>query len=294
MKKKLIKQVVAAFCVAAVLAANSINAFAATVLPAASVDFNSDRSFKINAGQYGDLFSNMKNLMPGSKASNTVIIRNNSSKSYSFYLKADSNFTRQGDDAVKEGKVVSEEGKVFDEDLLDIIDMTLTLDGKIIYQGKAAGEGDLVNADYGIPLGEIKAHSSTNLEVSINLPGAEMGNEYSGVFGAVDWKFIVEGDNSGGGGGDPDTPGGNTGGDPSPGPGVDEVTIIDSDVPLAVARPGTGDVGILIEDEGVPLAGLAKTGGPITYLGQVSVLLLVLIAGLIIIDRKKWKFKSNE
>lgn len=292
MRRNLIKRVMAGFGVAAVLAANCMTSFAATTtfLPAASVDLNSRNDFKINAGQYGDLFSNMKNMVPGGSASNTVSIRNNSSESVTFYLKADSNFTAAGENAVKDGKVVSEPGKKFKDDFLDKVDMIITIDGTEVYHGKASGEGDLVTGNYGIKLSTVQAHSSVNLVVSITLSGPDIGNEYSGVFGAVDWMFMAEGTDSHDSGGSDDS--GGSGGDPGGGPDI--VVVETVDVPLADLAPGSGldtsgDVGILIEDQGVPLAGLAKTGGPVSHLAEISGVVIILAAGLYLIDRKRKK-----
>lgn len=291
MRRKLIKGITTCFCVAAILAMNCVEVFAATnpFAMASSVDLNSQNDFKINAAKDNDLFTNMKDLMPGDEVSNTISINNNSSRSATFYLKASCDYKASGKDAVNgNGKVVTIDGKIFHEDLLDMIDMTITADNTVIYSGKASGktsegqDSELITANYGIKIGDVAAKASMQLTVTIKLPGAEMTNEYMNAFGAVDWMFIVEGTNSPSGGGDDDHGGGGN----HPGGGTIIETIDDGPVPMGDIIPeNPGDVNIYLDDGLVPLAGLAKTGGSVLYVKEFGILLVALLLGLAAVDR---------
>lgn len=298
MKKVQTHKLIAMICAAAFLIQGSMDAYASTrpghLMATADIGGTVDvtgRDMTVNAGKNRDLFSKMKNLMPGAQVSNTVKITNNSSDAVTFYLKAYSDYVSDGDGAVRADGASAEsvmvDGKEFKDQLLGEIDMTIQMGDAILYQGPAAGEGELVTGDYGISLGSVAAKSAETLTVQITLPGESMTNEYASSFGAIDWIFIAEGTSTGGtSGGSEGGSGGNTGGGPG-GPGTVIETIEDTEVPLAGMFPGGDDVLILIEDEGVPLANLAKTGGAMLYLQQVSIILVLLIIGLVLVDRKR-------
>lgn len=292
MRRKLIKVITTCFCVAAILAMNCVEVFAAAdpFAMASSVDLNGQDDFKINAGKDNDLFSNMKGLMPGDEVSNTISINNNSSRRVTFYLKASCDYKASGKDAVNgNGKVVTVDGKIFHEDLLDLIDMTISADNTVIYSGKASGktmdgqDSELITSNYGIKIGDVAAKASAQLTVTIKLPGAEMTNEYMDAFGAVDWMFIVEGSNSPSGGGGDDHGGG---GGNNPGGGTVIETVEEVPVPMGELVPeNPGDVNIYLDDGQVPLAGLAKTGGSVLYVKEIGILLIALLFGLAAVDK---------
>lgn len=283
MKIKQIRRAAAGFCTAAILALNSVQSFAAAPLmmraPEVNYNHRAEGGFTVSA-QDKDLFTNLKNLVPGDVVKNTVDITNNSSQSLTFYVKAYPDFTSSGEGARRDGgALVTEEGKEFQSDLLDIMRMNITKeDGTYLYGDKdfsqpASGKGtEFEESEYGIVIGSIPARSSETLTVTIKLPGAELGNDYADKFDAVDWVFYVEGtDSSGGGGGHGGggSHGGGGGGTPT-GPGM--ITITDDEVPLASGVPGNGDVNITIEDGAVPLAALPQTGDETLILPAVVVL----------------------
>lgn len=300
MKKKTLYRALASFCVTAMLVANSIETFAATTfLPTADVSVSSDRKLNITAGKDKDLFSNMKDVMPGDVRSNTVAINNESSQDLTFYLKAYPGYqavSGDGHSAVRGDNKVTVEDKEFLDDLLSVIGMKVTFDGTVIFEGKADGSPQMTEGDYGIKLGTVAAKTSQELVVEITLPGAEMDNEFMNSFGAVDWVFIAEGkDTSGGGdhgGGDDDDGGGSGGNRPGGNPGdrVEVVNIDDGDVPLA--NMGDSDVNIEIVDGQVPLASLAKTGGGEYHLAQMSALLLFLLVGLAAVSKARKSYNK--
>lgn len=294
MKKKIIGQAIAGLCAAAMIFMGSFDAFAATahIKAAADVSVGSDRKLNITAGKDRDLFSNMKGVMPGDVRSNTVTINNNSSQDLTFYLKAYPGYQGVDGDAhsaVLGDNKVTVADKNFHEDLLKLIGMKITLDGEIIFEGKADGSPELTAGDYGVSLGTIAAKTSKDMVVTIELPGAEMTNEYMDAFTAFDWVFIAEGRDSSGGGDGPNGGGGNDrpsgGGDRPSGDPVQVVTIDDGDVPLGAM--GDSDVNIEIVDGQVPLASLAKTGGGEFHFLQIGMLLIALGAGLAVVNRSR-------
>ena len=149
-----------------------------------------------------DLFSNMKDLMPGDTVSNTVNLQNQSSRGVSIYMKAYPDFTRAdetGKKAVRADSQASPEDKTFKEDILNKTEMTLTLGGKVIYQGSAdgvfpmAGYEALTAGNYGIKLGYFEPGKKEELVITLVLPGESLDNAYTDRFDAVDWVFCVEG-----------------------------------------------------------------------------------------------------
>lgn len=308
MKIKLIRRAVAGFGVAAMLAVNSVQSFAAApqVLRAPEVNYNNrnEGGFTVS-GQDKDLFSELKNLVPGDSVENTVYIKNNSSQSLTFYVKAYPDFTASGDGAKRgDGLAVTEEGHEFQSDLLDIMKMNITLeDGTYLYgdenfsQPASGKDTEFADSDYGISLGSIPAKSGKTLKIAVRLPGAEMGNDYAAKFDAVDWVFYVEGTNGSGGGGG--SHGGSSGGSShtggssgeATGPGM--VTITDGEVPLSPGTGGPGDVNITIEDGAVPLSALAKTGDSVLYLKQAGIALAVLVIALAAVGCARRKRQSR-
>lgn len=275
---KKIRRAAAGICTAAMMALNSVQSFAAAplVMRALEVDYNhrAEGGFTVSA-QDKDLFTNMKNLVPGDVVENTVDITNNSGQSLTFYVKAYPDFTASGEGARRDGgALVTEEGKEFQSDLLDIMKMNITKeDGTYLYGDRdfsqpASGKGtEFEESEYGIVIGSIPAYSSETLTVTVKFPGAELGNDYADKFDAVDWVFYVEGTDSHGGGGG--SGGGGGGGTPT-GPGM--IIITDDEVPLASGVPGDGDVNITIEDGAVPLGALPQTGDETPILPVVAVL----------------------
>lgn len=312
MKPNLIRRAAAGFCVAAMLAVNSVQSFAAApqVLRAPEVNYShrNEGGFTVS-GQDRDLFSELKNLVPGDTVENTVYIKNDSAQSLTFYVKAYPGYEADGEGASRDGgPVVTEEGREFQSDLLDIMKMNITLeDGTYLYGDEAfsmpaSGKGTpFEENDYGITIGSIPAHSGRTLTVSVKVPGADMGNDYAAKFGAVDWVFYVEGTDSSGGGGGGSHGGGGGGGSSHTGGSSGEATgpgrittITDGEVPLAPGiGGGPGDVNITIADGAVPLSALAKTGGSVLYLKQAGIILAVLVIALAAVGFARKRKQKN-
>lgn len=300
MKKNKIKRIAAGLFSAAILAMSSITALAAdTVDVNGSGSYANDTSVAVGY-QDRDLFSNMKELVPGDDIDNQVTIANKSSRPVSIYMKAYSEFTSEdGITAVRDDSTASAEGKTFRGDVLDQIQMTLTLGDRILYVGSADGENPeagyeaMTAGDYGIKLGDFAAGQQESLKISLHLPGPVFDNSFADKFDAVDWVFCVEGTTPPV---DPVDPGPNPrpDGDGSNTNGVDrgDVTVIDdAGVPLAdwTGESGDDNSNIIILDPDVPLANIPKLGDEAGISGYIfGIMLALLITCSALYMRKKY------
>ena len=274
MKKNIIRRIIAGFWAAAFLGMSSMTALAADTVDVKGSGKYASTTEVVVGYQDKDLFSNMKELMPGETVSNTVAMSNQSSRTVTIYLKAFPDFTSaDGEIAVRYKSEASVNGKLFKDDILDQIDMTLTLGQKVIYKGSADGKAPdngyeaMTAGDYGITLGSFTAGQRETLKVDIVLPGEAIDNAYENSFDAVDWVFCVEGT----------TPSGGSGG----GGGGGGSSIKDSNTPLG-PWTGDGDVGVLITDPDVPLAALPTLGdaGVSGYMFGIMLALLIACSAL--------------
>lgn len=154
-----------------------------TALAADSVDVNGSGRYAgdtdvVVGYQDKDLFTNMKELMPGDTIDNQVALSNKSSRAVTIYLKAYADFTSaDGTTAVRDKSTASADGKTFRNDILDQIEMTLKLDDKVIYEGSAdgvkpkAGYESMTAGNYGIALGSFAAGTQKNMVITLKLPG---------------------------------------------------------------------------------------------------------------------------
>lgn len=289
MRKESINKVKVLFYVAAIFVISNVKISAAATaatkfLPQADVETHSGDDCSVYAEQDQNLFRGIKNLMPGAQVSNTVLVKNNSTSEVLVYLKAYSDYRAEGNGAVrsdgKSPKLIKEEGKRFCSELLDQITMTIKTGDIFLYTGPASGTGQLVNGEHGIPIGLIERKSQKSLQVILTLPGTQMTNEYINDFGAVDWTFIVEKNETSGS--DTDSPGESD---------QNEDILKDSEIVAETLEntgmnPGSNDVNVIIEDPPTAvLEHLAKTGGQVLYLKQVTAILVVLVIGLFTLSR---------
>lgn len=247
MRKIQLKRMMAGLLAAAFVAMSSMTALAADAVTVSGTGKYKE-STDVKVTQDKDLFSNMKNLMPGDHVTNTVTVGNQSSRLVTLYMKAYPVFGSEDDILAKggyqENSTASAEGKTFEETLLDMADMTLSLDGTVIYDGKASSVGTgLADAEKGICLGHFPSGTEKTLTIELSLP-ITLDNSYVNSFDVVDWIFYAEGTtpSDGGGGGSGGGGGGGGGGKsrPSSDPGV---LIEDPEVPLGIL-PALGDLGV--------------------------------------------------
>lgn len=327
MKYRKICKVIAGLCITALLVANSSLKVSASAAdggsqPRDQVDFIS-RSDGFTVIDDNDLFSNMKEMMPGQTMSNTIALKNGSDQAVTFYLAARADY-----DSTPAGRLVTDTKKHWMEDLIRKIELTITRGSVVIYRGPASGDpsdagtpgyegdkvqGTMVDGVYGINLGYVPANEAIYLTATIEIPGEALDNSYQDSFACVKWIFCVEGS-------DPVNPVPTTDpGDSGPGrPGTDEpvsaatpgpsipaVTPLPDEIIHGDQNPESGieiiepddvplshpDVVIEIDKDGVPLA---KTGGRVLYFKQAGIILLVMLAGLTALEIVRKKTKKAE
>lgn len=284
----------------------------------AAAELTNDRTWNFTVGKNRDLFSNMKNLMPGDTIENTVAITNNSSQNVSFYF-----CVRPGD--ISSIKADSEdaaavEGKNYHAGLLDVISMEIWRGENLLYQGNASGSKAAGEAGGGIALGEVESGSVLNLRIVVKLPGKEMTNEYAAAFSKLDWQFIAEGTDgeiADGSGGDSGDSGNNGGGnqmdaqlpddgnqptlaDNAAGAGTGDALAADAIAPVyqgggilaenvpeeelfpeGMVVDNPDDIQIVIEDEPVPLAAFSDMVEPGIIMRWLDIFLVLAVFGLV-------------
>lgn len=270
MKRDKIKRLVAGFCTMVMMTVGSMTALAADT-DSINVEGSGTASGSTHVQVYQDkdLFSNMKELMPGDTISNQVTVANTSNRAVTVYLKAYPEFIGEASSSVatrvrtesNQGiSTASADGKTFRSDILDQITMTLRLGDEILYEGSADGEDPvngyaaMVDGDYGISLGEFASGSQQTMTIDLTLPGPEFDNGFADKFDAVDWVFCVEGttpsSHHGGGGGGGGSNTGNGRYNPS---GTDTTSSLED----ITGEDGTN---IVVTDPGASLASIPKLG----------------------------------
>lgn len=285
MRFRRFKKIIAGFWALAVVVMSCMTAFAADTVDVNGSGRYADSTSVAIGYSDKDLFSNMKELMPGDTVENRVVLSNKSSRSVNIYLKAYSEFVSEdGITAVRDTSKASADGKTFRGDILDQISMTLKLGDRILYAGSAdgrtpdAGYTAMTSGDYGINLGSFGPGQQSDLMVQLTLPGPVFDNSFAERFDAVDWVFCVEGTTPSGGGG-----GGSSGG----GGGHRATIITDSDVPLGPWTGNQEDMNVVITDPDVPLANIPKLGDTGTSGYIFGILLALLIACSAVYARKR-------
>ena len=152
----------------------AVNAFADTGVPTVNFDYSKRQFTFSNVSPYGgseypDLFTDLKNLMPGDSRTQKIKVTASSLEggTANMYLRVDNE---------SENTVYS--------DLLTKAGVTLTVskDGKVI------ASGDL---EKGVFLGKLEGRDALNLDVTFNLP-LEAGDDLQNKVGTVDWVFTAE------------------------------------------------------------------------------------------------------
>lgn len=150
-----------------------------------------------------DLFNGFKDVLPGDKISQTVVIKNQSYSSdyIKVYLKAvphdetDNPLTYSETFENTDGKDQAGVAGQRDETVatMEVFLSQLTLrvfdkNDKLIYEAFPDKTGGLKSNVY---LGSLRRWKSMKLTVELDVP-AELGNEYASRVGEVDWVFTIE------------------------------------------------------------------------------------------------------
>ena len=131
-------------------------------------------AIKYESGQFDEkIFMKHTDMVPGSKYTDELVIENGTNKAYKLYFKANK----------------KDQSKEADE-LLNSILMKITLDGKLIYDGKANGIGniDLTNSIY---LGEFVPNKSVKMKVETYL-STDYENPKNSDLSHIDWTFYAQ------------------------------------------------------------------------------------------------------
>lgn len=129
-----------------------------------------------------DLFSNFKNLMPGTSRAQVIKLVNTSKQNVEFSLKAE---------AVGQENMSNEQLALVDNLLNEYATISIENDGKTVYDGAVSGKPDMQNN--AISLGTMKAGSTKDMTVTLKL-SPDMDNHYLDLLGKVRWVFTATGD----------------------------------------------------------------------------------------------------
>lgn len=125
-------------------------------------------------GDDGNWFMSFTNMVPGGNYQDQLKIENGSNKTYALYM-----------------QVIPLEQKKKQDELLELISMTVSTPKKILYKGTASGKeydnGNLQNVLY---LGTYKPGEEDKIQVDLTLD-KKVGLEYCDLLTKNDWKFMV-------------------------------------------------------------------------------------------------------
>ncbi len=166
MKKQLLYFIFLLICLSPVFAASKENRLYFT---------GSGNRLYYNSALYDeDVFMKHTDMVPGSSYEDELIISNNTRTDYNLYL-----------------KVVLKEQSDLALELLKNIEMTIYLDGKLLYDGYADGLDyngiDLQNAIF---IGEYKTDKVSHLTVKTTL-STKYDNTENDETSYIDWQFIA-------------------------------------------------------------------------------------------------------
>ena len=200
-----------------------------------------------------DLFTAFKKVMPGDELSQTIYIQNGwDSKDYirlsMMAVLHDEEGNPISEDVMKALKADErnemESELAYMHDFLHQLTLTVKAGEETIYEGHPDELTKGFEDGEGYSFGKIRSGNTVKLDVTLSVP-AELGNEYAGRIGEVDWKFIWSGHNDPRP--DPD-PKPDPKPDPEPEPEEPPVIIIpEPEIPLAPPdepipeAPKTGD-----------------------------------------------------
>lgn len=169
--KKLLKKLFILICTVSLLASMAVSVFAdGTVI----YDGNAKKFIFKPGSEYSptDLFTDFKDIMPGDTISQKVFIKNDIANNVKIKLYMRSLGAQEGS-----------------EDLLSKLKLEVVQDGESkLFDAPAAEPAQLTDWVY---LGTFYSGAEVNLDVKLSVP-PELGNEYQGAIGYLDWEFRVE------------------------------------------------------------------------------------------------------
>ncbi|MBQ2672488.1 hypothetical protein IJG01_00735 [Candidatus Saccharibacteria bacterium] len=135
-----------------------------------------------------DLFSNLKNVMPGDVLSEQITVTNFASE-YDYvkiYLKTEPHNETNNplETDIKETETVASMA-----DFLAQLNMKVLQGDRVVFDNSL---GQIEGQEKTILLGQFAKGESTGLDLTLSVP-MELGNEYMHRGGEVDWVFVAEG-----------------------------------------------------------------------------------------------------
>ena len=148
-------------------------------------------------GEEKSIFMNFVNMVPGVRYEDSMVIENDSKKTYEVFM-----------------QVINPQQESMLNELLELISMKVYYNDDLLYSGTAIGksyEGSVNNLQNVIPLGSYKAGKEGSIKVEVELL-EDVGIEHSDLLSKIDWKFMVNEKDDGGGKVTPPKPGGTSSG----------------------------------------------------------------------------------
>ncbi|WP_409969930.1 BsaA family SipW-dependent biofilm matrix protein [Bengtsoniella intestinalis] len=198
-------------------------------------------------------FLSYLNMMPGETYTDTLLIENLNSSTYSLYMQA----------------ILKDTQSQLAEELLEYITITVTYNGDVIYQGSADGVDVDDTLFEVIPLGDYSSGETNQIDVSITL-SKDLPIEYAGILATTDWQFMVI-HKSSGGGSDPDPDPTTDPDDPTTDPDDPLTDIPDGDVPQG-DFPDFDFPDLEIPELDIPLINMPQTGDIGNFLEYLAVM----------------------
>lgn len=195
--KQFIKKAFSLLPVLLLLLGMSVTAFAAQ----AQVTFESGKLIAFQPGSVytdSDLFGSFQDVMPGDTRSREITVSNRSDDCdfIKVYLRAvphDESSNPISEKVLEQLRSDERRGETdelaYMADFLSQLSVTVENGAEQIADGTLDSLGGLAENVY---LGQLRQGESLQLRVTLHLP-IEMGNEYAGRIGEVDWVFVVEG-----------------------------------------------------------------------------------------------------
>lgn len=128
-----------------------------------------------------DVFMKHTDMVPGSRYTDELIIENGTATTYTLYFKV----------------VPRKQSKMADE-LLDAIDMEITLDGNLIYNGSAKGldySSVGVNLQNSVLLGDFIPSRNSKMVVKTHLQESYSNTDFK-EYSYIDWTFYAQYENN--------------------------------------------------------------------------------------------------
>lgn len=169
--KKILKKLFVLICTLSLLASMAVSVLAdGTVI----YDGNAKKFIFSPGSEYSptDLFTDFKGIMPGESITQKVFIKNDIANNVKIKLYMRSLGANEGS-----------------EDLLSKLRLEVVQDGESkLFDAPAAEPAQLTDWVY---LGTFYSGAEIDLDVKLDVP-ADLGNEYQGAIGYLDWEFRVE------------------------------------------------------------------------------------------------------